>query len=346
MHRSWEDVRRDTYQLWHDTFHETKEFMDVYFSLKYNDETNLTIYSNHTLAAAVQLLPCHIVCQGHVLPSGYISGLATATAFRGQGFASRLLDEAHRRLFSQNAALAFLIPASEELRAFYAQRHHGAYHTVSYRRESSFLLPQNYKTVPTITIHRLDKPSHDVYRWYSEQIKNSPQIVCASERDFEAAILAGNLPGGTVLLATRCHRPVGFCISARESDARCFVRTLMAADNEVEAALLNYLSVEYNVREVWMRRASLPVDSAPYVMARVAHVERFLDIISKAYPTTALHFGVQDDLSNPQNNGFYILEGGHWQRTQHVANVIWTPGELAAHFISQHPLQAEMLLDE
>ena len=130
-----EEIKQQTRELWKKCFNDPEEFMDIYFEDKYTDETNLTVRKDGEVIAATQLLPYRMTFYGSVQHVGYISRLATSPDFRGRGYASNLLHEAHRRLFTQGASLSLLIPQNEEMRKFCEKPQHGAYWTSVYRQE-------------------------------------------------------------------------------------------------------------------------------------------------------------------------------------------------------------------
>ena len=71
------EIKEQTRQLWRTCFNDTEDFMDIYFSDKYTDESNLTVRHNGQVVSAMQLLPYRITFYGTVQHAGYISGLAT-----------------------------------------------------------------------------------------------------------------------------------------------------------------------------------------------------------------------------------------------------------------------------
>lgn len=321
--------------------------MDIYFEDKYTDNANLTIRHNGQVVSAMQLLPYRLTFYGSVQHAGYVSGLATLPEHRGKGYATNLLNEAHRRLYAQGATLSFLIPGSEELRSFYERAEHGAYWTSVFRQELP-LDVSNDGSFDKIEVTRPDEWPQELYVFYRRLTSELPFMIHPSENDFYAALEAADLQDGYVLVARRKRRMVGFCLAVKEGNGRVYMRTLAITETATRAAFVNYLCRECGVDKVY-RRFCLPgslKNSTPYAMARVINVPRFLHTIAQPNPGFQLHVGIDGDLSIPENNGWYIIENGRVRLTDLKPDSIVTPGGLAAMFMAAQPMVLDMLLDE
>lgn len=342
-----EEIKQQTRELWKKCFNDPEEFMDIYFEDKYTDDTNLTVRKDGEVIAATQLLPYRMTFYGSVQHVGYISRLATSPDFRGRGYASNLLHEAHRRLFTQGASLSLLIPQNEEMRKFCEKPQHGAYWTSVYRQELPLDTSQD-GTFDKIEVTRPDEWGQDLYVYYRRLTSELPFMVHPSENDFFAALEAADLEDGYVLVAHRKRRMVGFCLAVKEPNGRVYIRTLAITEAATRAAFADYLCKECGVDKVY-RRFCLPGSlkgSMPYAMARVINVPMFLSAVAAPNPGFQLHIGVEGDLDIPENNGWYIVENGRVRLTDIKPDSIVTPGGLAAMFMAAQPIVMDMLLDE
>lgn len=342
-----EEIKNQTRELWKTCFNDSEDFMDIYFADKYTDESNLTIRHNGQVVAAMQLLPYRMTFYGTVQHVGYISGLGTLPAFRGKGYASNLLHEAHRRLYSQGATLSLLIPQDNELRSFYEKPQHGAYWTAVYRQELP-LDTSNDGNFDKIEVSRPDEWGEDLYVYYRRLTSELPFMVHPSENDFFAALEAADLEDGYILVAHRKRRMVGFCLAVKEPNGKVYIRTLAITEAATRAAFVDYLCKECGVDKVH-RRFCLPgslKDSVPYAMARVINVPLFLSAIVSTNPGFQLHIGVEGDLDIPENNGWYMIENGKVRLTDVRPESIVTPGGLAAMFMAAQPMVLDLMLDE
>ena len=341
-----DEIKEQTRALWKTCFNDSEEFMDIYFDEKYSDNVNMTLRPDGSVAAALQLLPYRMTFYGTVQHAGYISGLSTAEQYRKKGLASHLLREAHRRLFDQGAAISFLIPGNEYLRHFYEKAEHGAYWTATFRKEAEITIDGDID--PKIEISQPDEWREELYVFYRQHTLNQPFMLHPSENDFFAALETCDLDGGMVLVARRKRRLLGVCLVVKESDGRCFLRSMVAADNAAKHAFLNYIFTHCGVDKAYARIA-VPGSAAgatPYTMARVINVEKLLKAILEVYPTFQLHIGIDGDLDIPENNGYYYVNDGKVTITDEKPGNIVTPGGLAAMLLGAHPTMVEMMLDE
>lgn len=342
-----EEIKQQTRDLWRKCLHNTEAFMDIYFDEKYTDEGNLTIRHDGNVVASAQLQPYRFTFYNTVLRAGYLSGLATLPEFRGRGYASNLLHEAHRRLFRQGAAISFLVPNNDELRHFFEKPQHGAFWTAVYRQNLP-LDVTNDGAFDKIEVTQPDEWANELYVFYRRLTSELPFMVHPSENDFFAAIEDADAKDGYVLVARRKRRMVGFCLAVKEDDGNVYIRTLAITETAVRAAFVDYLCKACDVDKVY-RRFCLPGSlkgSVPYAMARVINVPRFLSAIATPNPGFQLHIGVDGDLDIPENNGWYVVENGRVRLTDEKPDSIVTPGGLAAMFMAAQPMVMDMLLDE
>lgn len=342
-----EEIKQQTRDLWRTCFHDSEEFMDVYFEEKYTDEDNLTIRHDGHVVAAMQLIPYRMTFYGSVHRAGYISGLATLPQYRGKGYASNLIHEAHRRLFNQGATLSFLVPDGEDNRHFYEKPQHGSFWTSVYRQELP-LDVTNDGDFSKIEVSEPDEWANELYVFYRRLTSDLPFMVHPSENDFFAALEDADIENGYVLVAHRKRRLVGFCLAVKEPNGRVYIRTLAITETATRAAFVDYLCRHCEVDKVY-RRFCLPGSlkgSIPYAMARVINVPRFLSAIATPNPGFQLHIGVEGDLDIPENNGWYIVENGRVRLTNEKPESIVTPGGLAAMFMAAQPMVMDLLLDE
>lgn len=81
-----EELKQQTRDLWKNCFHESDDFLDIYFEDKYRPGRNITARPYGDVVAAAQLLPYRMTFYGNVLYTGYVSGLCVHPDFRRRGF--------------------------------------------------------------------------------------------------------------------------------------------------------------------------------------------------------------------------------------------------------------------
>ncbi len=106
-------------RLWIEVFGDDEEFVSDVFAIG----QPILITEENILISACLLIPYSIdFGQGKSYMAGYVYGVLTAPAFRGQGYAKRLLDKAHAHARSEGLAYCFLIAADDHLRQYYIRQ--------------------------------------------------------------------------------------------------------------------------------------------------------------------------------------------------------------------------------
>ena len=104
-------------ELWHEVFGDDREFIDLFMTEVYRPE-NMFICEEQGRVVAM----LHIVEMATSLGrAGYLYAIATAADYRGRGCASRLIGQALDVMRQRGYDVAMLIPASDELKGYYAR---------------------------------------------------------------------------------------------------------------------------------------------------------------------------------------------------------------------------------
>lgn len=117
------DLKRDMMKLWKETFHDSKEYVELVFDSYFSESFTPNIYAGENLVAAMLAVPYKMSCASSN-PSGslkalYLCGLATVPQCRCQGLMTKLIEEIDQVATRENYDLLFLIPADEHLRNYY-----------------------------------------------------------------------------------------------------------------------------------------------------------------------------------------------------------------------------------
>ena len=104
-------MREKVRKLWKLCFSDSKEFVDMYFHLRYNSEVNVAIESGDEVIAALQMLPYPMTFCGSEVPTAYVSGACTHPDYRSRGVMRELLSQAFGRMYRNDVAFSTLIPA-------------------------------------------------------------------------------------------------------------------------------------------------------------------------------------------------------------------------------------------
>jgi predicted GNAT family N-acyltransferase len=104
-------------ELWHEVFGDEREFIDLFMTEVYRPENMFVCEEQGRVVAML-----HIVEMATSLGrAGYLYAIATAADCRGRGCASRLIGQALDVMRQRGYDVAMLIPASDELKGYYAR---------------------------------------------------------------------------------------------------------------------------------------------------------------------------------------------------------------------------------
>lgn len=107
--------QRQLRALWKEAFGDTEEYLDLFFGTAFSPSRCRCAVKDGTVMAVLYWLDG--TCRGQKV--AYIYAVATGKAFRGQGIASRLLEDTHAHLARLGYSGAVLVPGEEPLFRFY-----------------------------------------------------------------------------------------------------------------------------------------------------------------------------------------------------------------------------------
>lgn len=333
-------TREEVKALWKRCFHDSDEFTDLYFNLRYRDDINSAIREDGKIISALQMIPYPMTLFGEVIPTSYISGACTHPDYREHGAMRRLLKETHRRMYDDGILLASLIPAEEWLFGYYARS--GYAPVFGYAAEQvqvDGLCPSAGCRVEACTA-----PTAGHYRYFDARMRGRSSCIQHTEEDFRVIVADLLLSEGRLLVARKEGAIAGMAFAVPEGGALCF-KELLADSDEVRRALLAEGASIYKVREA---TCLVPSSSASLRlgMARIVHAEALLRLFARAYPDAERYICLEGDEAIPENNGYYVVKQGeclraHWAGCDYVFH---SPSSLSCLLLgAEHPYMSLML---
>ncbi len=102
-------------RLWQTCFGDERGYIDLYLSNRFQTENMLVIHADGRPVSMLSLLPVTVTIGGEQRAARYVYAVATLPAYRGRGYASRLIEHA----FQKYGEPLILQPADEGLRRYY-----------------------------------------------------------------------------------------------------------------------------------------------------------------------------------------------------------------------------------
>lgn len=295
-------------ELWKCCFHDSDEFVDMYFRLCYRDDTALYLRSGGRIVSALHT-PCYAMTfEGTEIQTAYISGACTHPDFRGKGIMTRLLAESFDRMVQRHIPLSILIPANPGLIDYYART---GYACAFFRSQTEQNVPDRVADGDNLHIEhatRLEPPAFD---YFTEKAYGRPNGVQHTAADLEAVMEDLRMSEGGVTVARHAPqgRIAGLLFAYPEEDA-LKITEWFADDEAVRDRLIR--EAARRVRLSKAIRFELPTHSTgeqPFGMARIIHAKRILSLYAAAHPEKRINIRLTDE-QLIGNNGYYYIGDG------------------------------------
>lgn len=276
------------------------------------DEVYVSVGRDGKAASALLMQPYGFLYRGAVLPSAYISCVATLPEARSQGLASRTMREALSDARLRGYALCTLIPAEEHLTYFYKRLGFTTAFYADRRRYTGLHEFRDGAGTPVEasfdTLHRLEM------RWGCGVLHSQndyAEIVADMRIDGENHIIAvADADGGEAMLFAT--------VGPDEAKVKC----LLADSEALAQGALAELRRRIAEKPVTVYCAPLSGEKAfltPAGMVRVTDPMPLLSALAASDPKMSLSIRIADKLLT-ENSGTYILHDGTCRHDDTVAH--------------------------
>lgn len=107
-------------ELWKRGFDDTDEAIDAFFAVAYPNAAGFCAEEDGRIAAALYALPQTVACEDETCRAAYLYAVTTHPDFRRRGICRDLIAYTEKSLRKRYFDCLLLVPASEQLRAYYA----------------------------------------------------------------------------------------------------------------------------------------------------------------------------------------------------------------------------------
>lgn len=295
-------------KLWADTFGDTPEYLDMYFSRVYRDEDALTVTSDDgKLLSSLLLQRYPFLYQGQETSMGYIAGVMTLRSARGRGLMSDLLTRALAASRERGDMLASLIPSHDWL-YFYYDRF--GFATVLYVDPQRFTALHSFAPAETYFPEE-DIRSEEVYRAFSAFERARGCGVLHSLNDYLNILADNALDGGRVVAVRDASGGVAAMAFAVVDKAGVTVTELMGISHDAREGALAELRRQLPGLPFKVLAPPLAEHRRLYDrgMARIVNVGEMLRLCAEANPQWQSLIRVYDPLL-AENTAVYAVADG------------------------------------
>ncbi len=112
-----EQDRESITQIWKSCFGDSNEYIALYLSNRFETENMLVIYEDKKPVSMASMLPVQVTIDGQKRAARYVYAVATLPAYRGKGYASKIINYASKKYKEP----LLLQPAQESLERYYTK---------------------------------------------------------------------------------------------------------------------------------------------------------------------------------------------------------------------------------
>jgi GNAT superfamily N-acetyltransferase len=227
--------------LWKQVFRDTDEYIDLFFMKRYNPANAMVVHDDNKVVSMLFALPIDLVLQDKIVSARYVYAVGTSPQFRQRGLSSLLLEAMHERLTEKGVQASILVPASEDLFAFYERRgyqtiFHIKIKTETFHDNSEKLLLKKSTLCEQYELRDNFFSSSRLYaRWGREAL---------AYQDAEISLLKGD-----VLAFDDPYRGYAVCVP---TDMGVSVKELITGPQE--DVILKAIAAHYQVKNLVVRR--------------------------------------------------------------------------------------------
>lgn len=337
-------MREKIKELWKRCFHDSEEFTELYFRLRYNEDVNIALQDGGKVLAALQILPYPMTFGGTEIPTAYISGACTHPDFRNRGVMRELLAEAFARMLRGGVLLSTLIPAEPWLFDYYAR---SGYAPVFRYAEKRFTAAEAPTTDTAFTLEVSDAYAEKSYEYLNRKLRERPCCLLHTEEDFRVITADLRLSRGFVGTLHHEGNIVALAVAYPLEEGGWRIGEIVSDTPEAEALLLGLVCRRLRVSSLQVLTPPLPGNSRLLGMARIIHAETMLGLYAAAHPEVELCLHVTDEQVSA-NNGYYYLSNGTYMKSDKPlpgSHLALTIGELAERILAGAGAYMSLMMD-
>lgn len=194
--------------IWREIFHDSEEFVDLFFRKMYSEESTLVYRSGSEIAGMVFFPEYEFKFGSKRSNLGYMCGAATLPEFRNKGIMGQMINHSVEIMKERGYGYAALIPASDSLYGYYERF---GFHDFFFKKRYTAKRSDSLTGSP-FSFERLSDFGR-LFDTYKASVSRLNAVVLQSEKSYRTAIEDLGLSGGVVL--TSANRDL-FCFAISE----------------------------------------------------------------------------------------------------------------------------------
>lgn len=302
------DKKAEIRKLWTECFHDSPEFVEMFFARVYNDKQGMLLEIDGKPVSSLLLQQYDFLMHGTTVKAGYIAGAATRRSERGKGYMGQLMHRALQASYQRGDMLCTLIPAHRWL-YFYYDRF--GFSTVFYVDKQRFTSLHSFSGAGSF--QEIDDPFRDdVYVEMNKMEKARGCGIIHSHRDFMNIMDDVNLDADEHFVALSDENgTVASMAWATVGHSQVEVRELLGRDDESRTAAMRALRNRFPNTHFTLLAPAEPSRRNLFArgMGKIVNVKKLLDICASAYPIWEATIRVKDPIIAENNHIFVVKKG-------------------------------------
>ena len=270
-------MKQQVIDLWKESFNDSDEFIDLFFSRVYQEKNTLTISKNGRVIAALQVIPYEMTYCGTNVPVGYICGVCISPAERGKGWMGKLMQQAIDEMNRRNYALTTLIPASDWLFDYYTRFGYTTIFDYSEEIHTASVRKENH----SLQFAPLSERSFDHFYDYYNRIQQKKNCtILHAAYDLETIWKDCYLDKGNIWIISDHDQIVGSALAVPDNDTSIFIKEIMYENTEIKTILIQSILNHFQKQTATVRVPPTLMNSVPYGMAQILNKKLMMGLYS------------------------------------------------------------------
>lgn len=301
--------RDDIQRLHRECFGHSPEYLDMYFSRIYTDDTALVRYADDRPVSTLTLGAYSLLFHGSLLPVTILSAAATSRHYRGRGFMTDLVSEALHTARSRGDMLVAITPPRRWLYFFFDRLGFSTIFLSDTRRFTSYHpFPTTHTYTPVTNPY-----APEVYdALHSFELARPGGIVHTRRQIMDYLDRLAFEPQGC-FVAVGCEDvPVAGMAWATSTDELATVHEAIGIDDDAVDGALQALRARYGHRAISYLAPTFGISGRHLFargMGRIVNPLMALQAIAEANPHLRTTIRLTDSVI-PDNTGWYTIADG------------------------------------
>ncbi|MGI6175253.1 MAG: GNAT family N-acetyltransferase [Christensenellales bacterium] len=301
-------------QIWNVCFDDEKEFVDWFFTERYEPQNTLVYHAGKSIVSAMQVFPRDLIIRGKKLHCGFVVGVSTMPEFRGRGFATDLMLTSFGMMYESGVHIAYLYPEAYEL--YRKTGWEVCSDTQNYQIYSNQIRKDT--RAEKFDVASQVKDLNDLNRVYETFITGRSCCFQRSEKDWSCKLQELAItPGGGLMLIHKRHQPVAYAFYTVDMGVMQ-VSELVYVDESAMYDLLCALSAHHGGKmQFYMPTDSelytfLPdgrgcVNTEPYGMGRIINLKTAVEGTACCADATSVRVRIIDEQIEQNDDIFEFI---------------------------------------